>query len=211
MRSETTAFYDVDTQRDFILPDGRLHASGAEKIIPALRELTLLARRYGIKLLGSVDKHQPGDRELERNGGEYPDHCMAGTAGQRKIDATAPLKAWFVPNRNLSADERRAALEHRGEVIFEKQDFDVFVGNRSADRLLADLLRGYRDVVVYGVVTEICVDHAVRGLRKFGLKLHVVTDAIADIGEHGREFRAKWRKEGVDLITLARLKQRLSH
>ena len=211
MLSSTTVFYDVDTQRDFILPGGKLYANGAEKVLPALQSLTRLAREQRIRVLGSVDKHQPGDRELKRNGGAYDDHCMDGTDGQRKVDETEPLNPLFVPNRELTAHQRRAVLEHRGEVIFEKQDFDVFAGNRSADHLLRELLRGCRDLIIYGVVTEVCVDHAVRGMKKFGVKLHVVTDAIADIGPHGDKFRQRWSREGVDLLTVAELKERLGH
>jgi nicotinamidase/pyrazinamidase len=207
MKPETTLFYDVDTQRDFILPGGKLYVPGTEAIIPELAEVTGLARANGIRIVCSVDRHFPGDSELKRNGGNYDDHCMDGTEGQKKIDETAPRDPLYIPNRELSKAELEAAIEHQGEIIFEKQQFDVFIGNRHARAILRVLLEPYRDIVVYGVFTEVCVDQAVTGLLGLGAQVHVVSDAIADIGADADAVRKKWRDAGVDFITLAQLRE----
>jgi nicotinamidase/pyrazinamidase len=209
MRPETTLFYDVDTQRDFILPGGRLCIAGTERIIPALRAMTELARRLRIRVVATTDRHFAGDPELECNGGKYPDHCMDGTDGQLKIEATAPLHPRLVENRDLSEAERSAAINWRGELIFEKQLFDAFVGNRNTAAILRAILKDYTDVVIYGVYTEVCVADAVRGLQRFGKLLHLVTDATADIGDEGQSFRQRWREEGVELTTVGEITSRL--
>jgi nicotinamidase/pyrazinamidase len=213
MRPATTLFFDVDTQRDFILPDGRLYAKGAERIIPTLEAITRLARDLGVRIAGSVDRHFPSDAELARNGGLYPDHCMDGTEGQCKIDQTAPVDPVFVENRDLGEAEAAAAIAHRGEVFIEKQDVDVFniKGNRNTQRLVAGLLKDAADVVIYGVCTDICVDCAVRGMLKYGRRLHVVTDAIAPLdAERADACLRNWRAAGVELLTFAELKSRLA-
>jgi nicotinamidase/pyrazinamidase len=209
MNPRTTLFYDVDTQRDFILPGGALYVPGTERIIPALAEITKLARETGVRIVCSVDRHFPGDRELKRNGGRWDDHCMDGTEGQKKIDATAPLNPIYIPNHPLSEDEIKAAIEHEGELIFEKQDFDVFIGNRHARAMLHLILRPFTDIVIYGVFTEVCVDHAVNGLLGLGPKLHIVSDAIADIGPDAAAVKRKWVQAGIEMISLADLKTQI--
>ncbi len=130
---------------------------------------------------------------------------MDGTPGQRKIEATAPLNPLYVENRDLHDRELAAALAHRGELVFEKQLFDVFAGNRNAQLLLTQLLVPFHDVVLYGVYTEVCVRDAVNGLLAIGPQIHVVIDAIADIGDAGDGYRKQWIDAGVRLITVAEL------
>jgi nicotinamidase/pyrazinamidase len=210
MNPATTLFYDVDTQRDFLLPGGKLYVPGGEHILSQLRELTQVARQLGIAVAGSVCCHFPTDAELQRNGGLYPDHCMAGTDGQKKVEETAPQRPVWIENRDYSKEDFKTLLRQGREVYIEKQDIDVFVGNRNAAGVFAAILQGKDDVVVYGVVTEICVDLALTALKDGPVRLHVPVDAIAALSEErGKEMLEKWRGWGVRLTTVAEVGEEL--
>jgi nicotinamidase/pyrazinamidase len=209
MNAKSTLFFDIDTQRDFILPEGKLSVPSAGRITTRLAAVTKLARRRGIRIVASTDRHFPEDPELQRNGGEFTDHCMDGTTGQQKIDETQPVNPLFIANRALSSEELDAAIAHPGEIVLEKQLFDVFAGNCNTEALLSRLLRHYRDVIVYGVYTEICVRDAIVGLHRLGARLHVLEDATADVGTAGSAYRSEWRATGIEFLTVAQLQAEL--
>jgi nicotinamidase-related amidase len=211
MERATTVFWDGDTQRDFLEPTGALYVPGAEAILANLARLTYLARAGvpRIRVIGSVCRHFPGDAELWSGGGPYPEHCMNGTPGQQKVAATAPLAPSWIENRDY-APEALGRVLRGDEVFFEKQDVDLLVGNRNARTVLPRLVADARDVVVYGVCTDICVDLSVRALLPLGRRLHVVTDAVAALdAARGEECKARWRAAGVVLTTTADVEQAL--
>lgn len=189
-----------------MLPEGKLAVPGAEHIFSQLARLTQVARQHGIAIAGSVDRHFPSDPELQANGGEYPEHCMNKTRGQAKIAATAPQQPVWIENRVYSEIELQELLQRPGEIYIEKQRFDVFIGNRNAARVFDILLQGKEDIVVYGVVTEVCVDQAITGLKDRPVRVHVVVDAIAALNaERGQETLEKWKRWGVQLPTVAEI------
>jgi nicotinamidase/pyrazinamidase len=202
LRPGRTLFYDVDTQRDFMLPGGALYVAGSEKLLPALKRMTALARRRNIRRVCSMDRHFPPDRELARNGGPWPDHCMDGTPGQRKVDETEVANSHSLPTRAIGGEELESALRHRGDLIIEKQDVDVIVGNPNARSLLSRLAREYDHIVIYGVYTDVCVDHAVNALLEAGQVPYVVVDAIHEIDPvNAAAVKARWSQRGVKMIT----------
>jgi len=103
-----------------------------------------------------------------------------------------------VPNR-----EGDIAIEGAQQIVVEKQTVDVF-----QTRTFAPIVRRLNPdrFVVYGVVTEICVLHAVRGLLQFGKPLTVVTDAIQSLTAQASESALdEMRAAGVTLATVAQI------
>jgi nicotinamidase/pyrazinamidase len=190
----STLFIDVDTQLDFLYPAGALYVPGAERLIPTLAHLTRYAERHGIPLVSTADAHAENDPEFQ----SWPKHCVAGATGQHKAEATLLARRVVVPN-----SDGDFAIEGAQQIVVEKQTVDAFQTRtfaRIVERLNPDRL------VVYGVVTEICVLHAVRGLWQFGKPLTVVTDAIQALtAQASRDALDEMRAGGAILSTAAQV------
>ena len=159
-------FLDIDTQLDFVCPSGALYVPGAERVVSAIARLNCHAAAHGIPVLSTIDAHPENDPEFR----EWPPHCIEGTIGQHKAESTLLERRIVVPNRPSSIE-----LGGAQQILLEKQDVNAFtVPNLS--RIL-DLLHADR-YVVYGVVTEVCVLHAARGLLRRGKPVTIVTDAV---------------------------------
>jgi nicotinamidase/pyrazinamidase len=167
----TTAYVDVDTQFDFILPTGALSVPGAERIIPVVARLNRHAAAHGIPVISTTDAHAEDDVEFRT----WPHHCVAGTLGQRKPEATLLERRVVIPNRPC-----QIALDGVQQIVIEKQTVDVFAAP-NLERVIEKL--GADRFVVYGVVTEICVLYAARGLLKLGKHVLVVADAIQSLND----------------------------
>lgn len=193
MTAHGVVFWDVDTQRDFMLPGGALYVPGAEKLLPRLARLVDAARQGRALLISSTDAHTPQDPELT----QWPPHCLKGTPGQQKVPETLTDDFVVIPNQPIALSPD--LLRHR-QVIVEKQALDVFTNPNTEP--LVELLGRQRDYVVFGVVTEYCVRHTVLGLRQRGCPVAVVTDAIETLDpEAGRKALEEFAAHGAQLIT----------
>ncbi len=148
-----TAFFDIDTQNDFMLPAGALYVPGAETILPQIARLNRWAKERGIPLISTADSHLEDDPEFAL----WPPHCVTGTFGQRKPDCT-----------------------QAGQIVLNKRSVDCFT-IPELPGLLGQLRLEH--AVVYGVVTEICVRYAVRGLLERGIRVTLVADAVRSLDE----------------------------
>lgn len=198
----TCVFWDVDTQVDFMWPDGKLYVPGAETIAENLSRLTDFAHANGIRIVASSDNHDPDDAELSDTPDfkdTFPPHCLRGTPGQARIPQTA-LEHPLLIEPEAAASALPALLEnHSGDILFHKHWFDVFT-NPHVSPVVEGL--GITDVVLYGVALDVCVACAVEGLlaRHPALALTVVEDAVRGIDEDGRDaLLGGWRARGVTI------------
>lgn len=195
-------FWDVDTQYDFIMPDGNLYVTGAEAILPNLQRLTRHAQHQGIPIFGSVDNHRLDDPELSDRPdfqNTFPAHCIAGTSGQQKVPETRPQNPlWIDPD--APADLIAQVQNHRGEILFRKQRFDVFT-NPQVDPVL-NAINPDR-IVLYGVALDVCNAHAINGfLKRDTAPIQLVRDATqAIIPERGDLMVAEWQQRGVEVVS----------
>lgn len=196
-------FWDVDTQVDFMRPEGRLYVPGAEEIGPALAALTRHCAASGIARVATVCDHVLEDDEISDAPDfltTFPPHCLRGSPGQAKVPETALVDPVVVANRPQDPAVLGSRLaRNRGEVLIEKNHFDVFTNpNTSAvlDALAPDT------VVVYGVAQDVCDAHAIAGfLRRGGLRVVFVEDAARPIdAARGAALLADWKRQGVEVM-----------
>jgi nicotinamidase/pyrazinamidase len=184
-------FMDIDTQFDFMDPEGRLYVPGAEKIIPNLVRLVTYAKERNIPLLSSADAHPPDDPEFEA----WPPHCVIGTRGQQRIEETMLPRAMTVSWRHgpFVIPEKWPP-----QVIIEKNAYDTAM-NPKFDAILQAL--GPRRYVVFGVATEYCVRADVLSLLSRHKTVEVVVDAIRPISEEGgRRALEEMAAAGAQLV-----------
>src|SRR2546423_5956712 len=191
--------WDVDTQNDFMLPDGKLYVPGAEQTASAMKRLVEAARVAGIVHVASADDHELTDDEISDSPDfqtTYPPHCLRGTRGARKIPETeqedpVPITLERIPERYLEGRE----------FLLLKKNFDVFT-NPNAERLLERL--DPDEIVVFGVATDVCDDAAIRGFLARGRKVRFVEDAARGLDDERVAISTTfWREQGVEFTTTA--------
>ena len=190
--------WDVDTQNDFMLPDGKLYVPGAEQTASTMKRLVEAARGAGIVHVASADDHELTDDEISDAPdlrSTYPPHCLRGTRGARKIPETEqedPVPITFQPLPERYLDGR--------EFLLLKKSFDVFT-NPNTDRLLQWL--DPDEILVFGVATDVCDDAAIRGFLERGRRVTFVEDAARGLDEaRVAACTAAWREAGVAFTTV---------
>ena len=194
--------WDVDTQVDFMLPEGKLYVRGAEQTAPAMGRLVAAAREAGLVHVASADDHELTDPEISdepdwRN--TYPPHCLRGTRGAARIPETEqadPLPLPLVPYPPGLVPE---LIDGRRELLLLKKNFDVFT-NPNTDAVLEVL--DPDEVILFGVATDVCDDAAILGLLRRGRKVRFVEDAARGLDEERVTLcLAAWRESGVAFTT----------
>jgi nicotinamidase/pyrazinamidase len=190
--------WDVDTQVDFMEPEGKLYVPGAAEIAPALGRLVAAGRAAGLVHVASADDHELTDPEISTEPDfvdTYPPHCLRGTRGASRIAETQqldPLPLSLVP---FPPGLVPGLVEGRRELLLLKKSFDVFT-NPNTDVLL-DVLDP-EEIVVFGVATDVCDDAAIRGFLRRGRRVVFVENAARGLDEaRTAACIGAWRAGGV--------------
>ncbi len=186
-----TVFVDIDTQFDFMNPNGALYVPDAEDIIDNIKRLFDYAKEHKIKILSSTDAHQVDDPEFKL----FPPHCVKDTPGNQKIEASTCKDNIII--ENIEQDITESMLDHE-QIIVESQTFDIF-DSINTDEIAKKL--DARSYVVFGVAADYCVKAAVLGLLKYGYNVSLVTDATKAITKEGKEEALKEMKDAGAVFT----------
>lgn len=201
--SSRQVLWDVDTQVDFMLPDGKLYVPGAEQAAPAMGRLVSWARAAGAVHVASADDHELTDPEISDAPdftSTYPPHCLRGTRGAQRIPETEQADPLPLSHVAYPPGLLRELVRGRRELLLLKKSFDVFT-NPNADGVLEAL--DPSEVILFGVATDVCDHAAIVGLLRRGRRVAFVEDAARGLDEgRTRSCLAQWRDAGVRFTTV---------
>lgn len=188
-------FFDIDTQYDFMNPQGALYVPRAEEIYRNIERLLDAAGRHHLLTISSRCAHEPGDAEFAM----FPPHCLKGTWGAQRIFDLPRLALVEVPFDARAIDG--AHLEPFTHYVVEKKVFDLF-SNRWLEGLRSSGAFRNRECIVFGVATDYCVRAAALGLAEGGARVKLVADAVRGVAEESTaEALDEMCAAGVELTT----------
>ncbi|MFW9846033.1 MAG: cysteine hydrolase family protein [Candidatus Thorarchaeota archaeon] len=177
--AKKTALVIIDMLVDFVEEEGSLVVPGAKKLVPRQREILNRARSNGITVLYLVDNHLPNDDEFK----VWPKHSVAGTRGAEVIDELKP---------------------EVGEKVIPKRRYSGFFGT-DLDLTLREI--GIENVILMGVLTDICVMYTSADAAARGYSVYVVSDATGSTVEENHNFALNHMKSihHTTLVTAEKL------
>jgi len=146
-------------------------------------------------VVSSGDSHPEGDPEFK----VFPPHCLRGTQGARIISEGIAKSFCTIPND--PAFQIPQDILSCPQIVIEKQTLNVF-DNPHADAVVEKMDRA-AEFIVFGVVTELCVLCAAKGLLERGRQVSIVKDAVESLAraKEGREALNDLQARGARLIT----------
>ena len=160
----------VDLQNDF-LPGGSLEVPGANALIPVLNRYIARFHTHRLPVIATRDWHPPDHCSFVQQGGPWPPHCIAGSAGAAfHADLALPAETHIVSKAT-------------------SRDTDAYSGFSGTG--LRDLLQSLhiQRIFVGGVTTEYCVRNTVTDALRLGYAVIVLQDAIQAINRQPGDSR----------------------
>lgn len=155
----------VDVQSDF-LPGGSLAVPRGDEVVAVLNGCLQAFRQAGLPVVATRDWHPPDHCSFRPQGGPWPPHCVAGSAG-----------AGFAPGLQLPAQA----------IVISKatqQQSDAYAGfeGTALDQRLRQA--GVGRLFVGGLATDYCVLNTVCDALRLGYQTVLLLDAIRAVDVH---------------------------
>ncbi len=150
----------IDMVNDFIEEGKDLEVPEGREIIPNIENLIREARDNDIPVIYSKDSHTRGDDEFE----DWPPHSLEGTEGSEVI-------------KELKPEEE--------DIIIKKHSFSSFRGTELEERLKS---LGIDEIILVGVLTDICILHAAIDAYYKDYEVIVPEDCVATVSQKKQEI-----------------------
>ncbi|HEX2387333.1 MAG TPA: nicotinamidase [Candidatus Binatia bacterium] len=152
----------VDVQNDFC-PGGALAVERGDEVVPRLNAYIEKFTHAGLPVFATRDWHPEKTIHFSAYGGQWPPHCIQGTAGAEfRSDLRLPADAVIVTTGAAPDEDGYSGFDGRG-----------------AGGTLEEMLRkaGVERIFVGGLATDYCVKHTVLDALKRGFKVVWLEDA----------------------------------
>jgi nicotinamidase/pyrazinamidase len=165
-----TALVVVDVQNDFADPAGGLSVRGGDALVPVINDEIAAAHEAGATVAYTQDWHPEHTPHFAKDGGIWPDHCIADTWGA----ALHP---------SLTVDGVVVRKGSNGEDGYSGFTMRDVTSGRTVPTELEGLLRerGVERVVVCGLATDYCVKATALDAARLGFATSVLTQAVAAV------------------------------
>jgi nicotinamidase-related amidase len=183
---------DIDTQRDFLLAEGKACIRNHRRVLAHIRRVMAWARSKDVPIISTCEVCPANP----------PVADIDGTEGQQKVSYTLVSNRISFP-ADGSTDLPRDMLRRYKQVILHKRCIDPFDEPR-IDRLLSELQAA--EFILIGVTAEAAVRATALGLIQRDRKVIVVVDAVGTHDNHeARMALRKVQAKGARLIETRRL------
>ena len=205
-------FWDVDTQFDFMRPEGKLYVPGAENIIDKVSQVRKFALENSYSIIASTDWHGADNKEISNTPDfkqTFPPHCMAGEPGSERVGFLGDLPIECIPNDKMDSDDLKKLInKEQFHIVIRKQATNVF-SNPNTAKLLE--LISPKTVAVFGVALDVCVDQVLRELCSFSdTRLCLLKDATKGLQIRTEdEILDEFKQMGVEIVELSNFKKDL--
>lgn len=162
LEPQRTGILVVDMVNDFCKPGGAMVLPGCEVLVPKQRAVLDAARETGAVVVWIHDSHRKGMRQ-DREFLKRSPHCIEGTWGVEIIEELG------------AREDDIHVIKHRFSGFFQT-DLDLVLKDMRIDQL-----------VVFGVVTNICVRSTVHDAFFNGYEVVVPRDCCAATGSREQE------------------------
>ena len=149
----------VDVQNDF-LEGGSLAVPDANAILPVLNNYLALFAKRSLPVIASRDWHPAGHCSFVENGGQWPTHCVAETAGAAFSQSLVLPASCHIVSKATTADH---------------EAYSGFDGTTLAAHLQQ---HGIKRLFVGGLATDYCILQTVLDALKNGFAVVLLGDAI---------------------------------
>jgi len=179
----------VDVQNDF-LSGGNLAVPDGDLVIPVLNQYIAIFSSAGLPTVASRDWHPVNHCSFTEQGGPWPPHCVADTAGADFAAGLSLPETTLVISKAIQPD---------------KDAYSAFDGTNLEQQLRK---RKITRIFVGGLATDYCVVSTVRDALALSFRVGLLADAVRGVNiRAGDDHRAlaEMQTLGAEMFTLEEL------